>query len=179
MKVFKDAIELKKEVEQYINTKNVKIISIDGKDGSGKTFLAKEICKGSNYIHFPLDDKYLIKQKSTYVDNIKNDELKQDIILNLEKNNVLIIDGICILKILDNINISSELKIYVKKLLSFGYWSDSDLFDYSKDVNEVLTKQEKQLRKFLKFKAFMEDRTPPNYEHHESIFHEIIKYHQG
>ena len=178
MKVFQDIRELKEEVRNFIEIKGINIVSIDGKDGSGKSFLANLLSENSEFVHLNLDDdRYLIKQKSTYVDFIKYDNLKNDIDDYLNKNKKIIVDSICILKILNNIDINSGLIIYVKKLTQNGYWFEGDNFNYKRDVEDILNECEEELKSFIEIEAKIENKEPVKYKHRESIFHEIIRYH--
>ncbi len=178
---FQNSAKLKDFLFESIKSQNLQIISIDGMDGSGKSTLASYLAKHLNMYHMALDeDKYLITQKGTYVNFIRYDILETDLSEFRDKNQRIIIDGICILEILDNINIKPDLKIYVKnvkRLAASFHWFDGEIFDYSRDVEEVLKEKEDNLKVFIDMEAMMEGREPQTFESKESIFHEIMRYH--
>jgi len=178
MKIFDNIVKLKEEVINLVSSNDIKIISIDGKDGSGKSTLAKSLCEDEGYIHLNLDDnEYLDNEKGTFIDYIKYDKLDEDIKVNMKNKKVTIIDGICILKILENLKIKSELKIYVKRLSSYGLWRDEDYFDYEKKADEIIQKSEDSIKKWVNSKAITQNNPELKYTYKKSIFHEIIKYH--
>lgn len=115
--------------------------------------------------------------QSTYLKHIKYGDLEKEIKINLNSNKVIVVDGICVLKIIDCIHVNSELKIYVKRLSSYGYWYDNNDFDYTRDVEDILRKHEESLKSFIQLKAKAEKETTVQYKYKESFFHEIIRYH--
>ena len=176
MITLRDKAELVDFISKAAQTNNIKIISVDGIDGCGKTTLAKELVNNLDLTHINLDE-YLIKNKGTYVNYIKYKILKQDISKKLANNKVIIIDGICILKVLESIKIKSDFKIYVKKLRWGTHWLEGQIIDYSKNVDEVLKTEEETLRKFCEINAKIEGKKPGKFVPQESIFQEIVRYH--
>jgi adenylate kinase family enzyme len=172
MLIFQDIVKLKKEVFEIVNMKKIKIISLDGKNGSGKSYLSGFLSKNFEYIHLNLDsDRYLIKNQVKYVESIRYINLKNDIKNNIDKDRISLIDGICVQKILDIIRVQPNLKIYVKRLSLSGHWIDGYYFDYNRDVEEILEEDMDEQ------KSFLEKVMKTNYEHRENIFHEIVRYH--
>ena len=177
MKIFQNINELKVEIVSLINSNDIKIISVDGKDGSGKSTLAKSLSDDEGYVHLNLDDeKYLDNEKGTFIDYIKYDILDKEIKENMNNMKVTIIDGICILKILENLKIKSELKIYVKRL-SYGFWYDEEYFDYDRKVDEIIQESEDSIKKLIDYGAKTQNNPELKYTYRKSIFHEIVKYH--
>jgi adenylate kinase family enzyme len=178
MKIFNNVDELKIEIVNFVNSNNIKIISFDGKNGSGKSTLAKSLCEDEGYIHLNLDDEeYLDNEKGTFIDYIKYDILDKKIKENMNNMKVTIIDGICILKILENLKIKSELKIYVKKLSWYGYWYDENYFDYEKKAEDIIQESENSIKQSMNYKAEKQNDPSLKYVFKKSIFHEIIEYH--
>ena len=178
MKIFNNVDELKIEIVNFVNSNTIKIISVDGKDGSGKSTLAKSLCKDEEYIHLNLDDeKYLDNEKGTFIDYIKYDILDKEIKENMDNMKVTIIDGICILKILENLKIKSELKIYVKRLSSYGYWFDENYFNYEREIDEIIQESENSIKKMIQYGAKTQNKSESKYVYRKSIFHEIVNYH--
>lgn len=172
MKTFRNIDKLIRALRDEISTKGFRLISIDGKDGSGKSSLADNISIHLNGVHINLDDdKYLLKNKGVYVDYIKYDVLKEEIDVLLQNKKLIFIEGICILKIIERSKIVPELKIYAKKLTHYGYWFDGQNFDYSRSVEEIINKDEESLKQFIGITKQIE------YQNHECIHHEVIRYH--
>ncbi len=178
MKVFQNIDELKTEVVEQVTSKGFQLLSIDGKDGCGKSTLADFLSKDTGFIHINLDeDKYLKKNQGKYIDFIKYDILQDDLISLLKNDEIIIVDGICVLNIIDKINLNPEFKIYVKKLLSHDNWYDGRNFNYSISVNEIINEKEKTLKNFIKMESKLEGKSYEKYKYQESICHEIIRYH--
>lgn len=175
MVTFKDRYELKKYVLEMVEENDFGIISIDGIDGSGKSNLASYIIQDTNFYHIDLDDdRYLTKEMGKKVDFIKYQILEKDISQYLSKNRKIFVDSVCVLKILNRIDIIPNIKIYVKKLLD---WLEGDKFDYSKDVEEVIRDDLESLKKIIEMGAHIEGEEPESFEVTESLSHEIIRYH--
>lgn len=102
--------------------KPYRIIGIDGIDDSGKTYLSKVIGKELKRPVLSLDE-YLVKDKETYVEN-----LRYDAISALMKENRLgfIIEGICLLDILKKLRWHADCLIYIKRINTRGEWLDED-----------------------------------------------------
>lgn len=113
MKTFRDTEELKQEVVALVNSNSISVITIDGKDGVGKTCLAKRLCADTRYVPIDLDDdRYLHKNQGGCLGSIKFDVLEEKIREYTNDNKTVIIGYICIQKILDKIGIKSDLTIY-------------------------------------------------------------------
>ena len=83
-------MKLKQAISNRVSSNNVKIISFDGNDGSGKSSLVSKICKGEGYIHINLDDdRYLLKEQGGFVNYIKKDVLKFDIAKYIDKVKII------------------------------------------------------------------------------------------
>ena len=178
MKIFNNIDELKAEVVNYVNSNDIKIISVDGNKGSGKSTLARLLCENTGYMRLNLDNKkYRIRTKLTYVDNIKYNTVKKIISENLKKNIVVIIDCVCVQKILENLKIKLELKIYIKRLSSHDHWYDSYYFDYAREVEEIIKENEDYLKLVTQAKAEIEKKQQSKPKHKESLTNEIMRYH--
>jgi len=172
---FQDAI---KEIESRISQNGIKIISLDGNTGSGKSTLAKYISDKTGAIHLDLDEeKYLHQNQGGRLKYIKYDILHDDIIELINLENLVIVDSVCILKILKIIKIESDLKIYVKRLSAYGHWYESNKFDYQKSASEII-QEEKNRAQILR--DIVNSSVGTN-EHNEikenTTYDEIIEYH--
>lgn len=152
------------------------VISIDGVNGSGKSYLSSFLSKKNGYSYIDIDGDYLIPNKGKYIDFIRYHELKAKITSLLTVNKIIVVDGICILKVLNRIGFNSDIKIYVKKL-RLDLWRDGDLFDYHRNIADVLSEKRASLEDFENVSAYIEGRSPEINDSEEDMFHEIIRYH--
>ena len=152
------------------------MISIDGVNGSGKSYLSSFLSKKNGYSYIDIDGDYLIPNKGKYIDFIRYHELKAKITSLLTVNKIIVVDGICILKVLNRIGFNSDIKIYVKKL-RLDLWRDGDLFDYHRNIADVLSEKRASLEDFENVSAYIEGRSPEINDSEEDMFHEIIRYH--
>jgi uridine kinase len=174
---FRDKIRIKDHLRKVLNKQGPMIITMDGKDGSGKTKLSKYLSNELSLFHLELDDeRYLIPEKGGYVDYIKYDRLKADII-RLLKDKAIIVDGICVLAVFKNMRMESDLKIYVKKLMWGYYWFDGGKLDYSVNVEDFLEEENKKQKKFNEFFAEKEGTIPQEVDIRKSVSSEIVRYH--
>ena len=90
---------------------NASIIGIDGFKGSGKSTLSYYLGHHLRKNVLNIDD-FVINNKGTYVPSIKWNELKNSI--NSLQN--VVIEGVCLLKIVDTLNIKLDYIIYCKEL---------------------------------------------------------------
>ena len=178
MKIFKEPKDLLLFINNYPKDKPL-IISIDGKNGSGKSTLAKIISVELGFSHIELDsDRYLEKNKGKYVNYIFYDILKKDITELLEKQKSIVIEGICILQILEIIEIKPNIKIYVKRMSKDGnFWYDAKLFNYSKSPDEIIKQEKNILQKFIRISSEIEGITFNQTPIKDSLTYEIIRYH--
>lgn len=153
------------------------LISIDGVDGSGKSYLSKFLVKGKGYSYIDIDGDYLIPSHGKYIEFIRYSVLKADVKKLLSSKRIIVIDGICTLKILKNIDLEPDIKVYVKKII-MGEWRDGRLFDYSCNIEDVLAVTRKEAQEFENNAAFIEGREPKILNNsEENMQDEIIRYH--
>ncbi|MGI9521442.1 MAG: hypothetical protein ACR2PG_07315 [Hyphomicrobiaceae bacterium] len=115
------------------------IVGIDGFDGAGKTLLSERLAKetGADLIHI---DDYLIKDKKAYVEFIQNDQL-DEAITNC-KSATTIVEGVCLLEIMQRCGRKVAQHIYVKRMSPMGIWTGEGVYfgdklsDVGKDVDE-------------------------------------------
>ena len=141
---------------------SAKIIGIDGADGSGKTYLSREIGKKLNIPVLNLDD-YLIKGKERYVEHLKYKEISEFI----EKHkNSLIIEGVCLLDVLKKLHLDLDCLIYVKLIDEYDEWFHEEVCDIRDSAEETIKRFEDTI-KILN----------PNNQGLHAFSKEIIYYH--
>jgi len=90
-------------------------IIIDGDDHSGKSPLACKIANALGAKVISLDE-YLCKPGCPYCDQIDYESLQNDILSSAQK---IVIEGVCVLKVLAKINAQFDYHIFMKRIL-FG-----------------------------------------------------------
>lgn len=120
---------------QPLNTPNL-IVSIDGVVGAGKTTFAYKMLAqfGGNILSV---DDYLTPSHGSYLQWIKFRQMKLDFEkLKHRSKSLIVIEGICILAVLQKIDITPDLKVYLRRIDQSGSWVDSHLceeFDHLED----------------------------------------------
>ena len=153
------------------------IISIDGKDGSGKTHLALCLCcRNENFIYFDLDTHYWSSKKLPYVENIDYEMLKNNIRNTLSDKEIVVIDGVCTLSILEKLSLNPKIAIYIKKIDNLGWWIDGKEFNYDLDLEKVLENKREVSRKWSELEGFNQNRDVKSVTDTD-ISYDIIRYH--
>jgi cytidylate kinase len=168
-----DLIDAKRQIEA------IKIISVDGINGSGKTYLSKILCDKLDISHLNIDEHYVKKNKGSYLDFVEYEKLHKSILKSTNDVKIVLIDAVCVLKILDNISLSSDLKIYVKRLIHGNYWFDGRNMDYTRSVDEVIQEDREQMKNFMELQRNIEGKKQnTNFKYREkSLFHDVLRYH--
>ncbi|MFP3984343.1 MAG: NB-ARC domain-containing protein [Desulfurivibrionaceae bacterium] len=99
---------------KLLNSKG--IVSIDGVDGVGKTTLSAKIAKELCLSTIELDD-FVQENKGGYVNYIDYDRLLDKII----SNKFAVIEGICVLQVLNKIQIQPDVSVYIKEIDIYGF----------------------------------------------------------
>jgi len=110
------------ELKKKIKDRKGLIIGIDGFDGLGKSSFAEKLYKDINAKYIALDDI-----KNLYMENNEKFKFKKETLEKLKnkieeliQNKNLVIDGICLLEILNRIDKKCDFLIYIKGV-SFIY----------------------------------------------------------
>lgn len=182
MKIISRSIEdIEKAISEKLNNQEGQhdIISIDGKNGSGKSFLALNLCcRNRNFIYFDLDTHYWSSNELPYVDKIEYEMLKKNIHNTLNSNEIVILDAVCTLSILEKLSLNPKVTIYIKKLDASCRWIDGKDFDYDLDLEKVLADKKEMSRKWSE----LEDSDSKGAINNipdviEDISYDVIRYH--
>jgi MoxR-like ATPase len=104
------------------------LVTFDGCDGAGKTYLARQIGQALDLP--PIDlDTYLEKDQGEFVGALRMDELKRDIEEALGRSPVVLVSGICMRRVLEEIDRRAALTVYVQRNTSAGLIADSVFID--------------------------------------------------
>lgn len=92
------------------------IVSIDGVDGVGKTTLSVKIARELCLPIIELDD-FVEENQGGYVNYIDYDCLLEKII----SNKSAVVEGICVLQVLNKIQIEPDVSVYIKVVDRYGF----------------------------------------------------------
>lgn len=170
--------EIIEEIQKSICQNKIGVISLDGNTGAGKSTLARTICNKMGINHLKLDDeRYLHQNKGGCLKYIKYEILLNDINEMVTSGNIGIVDSVCILKILGNIKVRSDLKIYVKKLSSYGSWKDVSKFDYTRSAAEIIQEELNGAGILNENVNLVTNTDDADSDHKNTLRDEIIEYH--
>ena len=117
------------------------IIGIDGVDGSGKTYLAKEIGNTLNIPIFSFDD-FLDQQRKAYLEYIRYSELESEI---RKVSGSKIIEGVFLLLVANKINIKITDLVYIKRISKKGICYNEHIINADEPVDEYIENLNQEL----------------------------------
>ena len=135
-------------------------MGIDGLDGCRKTTLAVELAGHTDYQVISVDD-FLDEKRGAYVNNIDFDGVRR-----AAEGRNSIVEGVCLLKVLERAGLKLGLAIYVQKY-RHGLWADEDWLGLDQNVEAYLNKLSDVAE------IFSRDKT----KHEEDLSTEVIRYH--
>lgn len=163
--------------QELINSfEELKVIVIDGIDGSGKSFLATELASRLNAVHLDLDT-FLDREKGGFKDYLRYEELKRTYEKSLGKNTIIIIEGVCVIEVMERLYLKPDVRIYVKRLMAGGMWFDGKFLDLGNNADEVIKIEEERIREFSSM--FNDKADTTNDVVLSGLRKEIIRYHFG
>ena len=95
-----------------------------GKSTLSKVWLAQDL-SGSV---LKLDD-YFLENGKPYRERLNYDDISNDLASLQEQGRPVIVEGICLLDVVDKIGVKLDALVYVKKLNDMGLWHDKDICD--------------------------------------------------
>jgi Cdc6-like AAA superfamily ATPase len=173
-----DSVEqLADELARVISTTPRVLIGIDGKDGTGKTTLARHIANRIGGEVVSLDD-YLEKQKGSYIPHLRFEEIRREL---SSKQGPIVLEGVCLLAAVKRIGITTDKLIYVKGVRRDGRWPDQQECDPKEPVDAVIGRLEEDLRAYRRICG----KTTPNGTTRQEakdeglpgLVKEVIRYH--
>jgi len=150
------------------------IIGIDGEDGVGKStkiapFLSEQL--GGAIISL---DNYLVKNKGGYVEYLKYEALRNDLLNLLEKSQPIIIEGLMFLDVAKKIGIQQDYLIYACCDLWFYHWTEEDgNYNNHGTLEEIIGQEENKVGIIAKVL------TPKEPYHMEGMRRELFAYTYG
>ncbi len=151
------------------------IIAIDGTDGVGKTTLALGLQATIGGTVVSLDD-FVLKNRGGYVPYLKTAELKAAL---ESRTRPCIVEGVCVLAALERVSYKADVFIYVKRLVSYGYWNDEDTCDPTEPVEELIARRAWEVAALARFEAERSGKVVPEDAEPRltPLREEIIRYH--
>lgn len=145
-----------------LKTEPAKRIGVDGTNGARKTTLAAGLAMELQLPLISLDD-YLHRNQGGFIEYLRYEDLGK----RLEENKDFVVEGVCLLSVLERVGLSLGSLVYVKRY-RFGLWADeSDLTVPSKSLEAFLT-EERELVAHVSGEAI---------EDEPSLFEAIVRYH--
>src|SRR4029077_13096818 len=111
------------------------IIAIDGRDGAGKSCLAKRLCNLIGGDVVSLDCFLQQKNQGAYVRYLDLAAIKAAIERCATPK---IIEGDCVLEVLNSIVYKWDVLIYVKEIYFGYYWKDEDILDSTEPIEKLI-----------------------------------------
>jgi len=150
------------------------LIGIDGKEGSGKSTLASQLAKIFGYRHINLD-LYLDKNRGNFVEHIRYDLLQTEL---KDLTKPIIIEGVCLLAVLQKLNKVHDILIYVKRMDNKDTWDDESECDVHGDIDQFIINRKNWFLTFMKEKAKIKGEIFNTVEGNiPELNEEIIRYH--
>ena len=145
------------------------VITCDGFDGSGKSQLARALADQLGAIHIELDN-FLNRERGRYVEEIRYPELTKALD---EADRAVVLEGICVQKILGYLGVVPAVRVYVRKL-KHGYWYEGERYlPVGTTADEVINELRKQ-EDLLDLEGPAPATAGPE---RETLLHQIIRYH--
>jgi len=136
------------EIVELIKQQQPKVIGIDGKDGTRKSALSKDISTKFGYKVICLDD-YINKKQGGYFNFLDFKSLKKDI--HLINDDPYIIEGVMLMKVLDILNIQLDYCIYTTDSVWLYDWIEDYDGKYSNlTLEEIIKGVEEDVNKLNK-----------------------------
>ena len=145
MKVLRNVDDLVAELEKCLTQGHV-VISVDGTDGSGKTRLATALSSALGAENIELD-RLLERNKGGFLDYLDYGELQQKIRNASVSSRRTVVEGVCVQKVLNKINVKPDVRVYVKRLIGSD-WTDGKPFEQNKTADQIIAEEEDKLNLF-------------------------------
>lgn len=142
------------ELIRFVTSRHAKTIGIDGVDGAGKSSLAKVLSETLSIAAINVDD-FLEKDKGNYVAYIDRKRLSNEV---KHAEDGFVIEGVCLLDVLAEVNITLDLLIYIKRMSEHDQWRDQDECDIEENIDDFVARHVASLKEFCIAEARIEGR---------------------
>jgi hypothetical protein len=104
------------------------LVGLDGAREAGKSTIARRLASDLGRSLISVDDYVRQGVGTPYADLVRLDELRAAL-ASPDKGSKVLIEGICLLTLLDRLGVALGALIYVVRASAPGEWSEVDLFD--------------------------------------------------
>ena len=109
------------ELAKMIFHKGANFITIDGRDGAGKTYLANQLSRAIGATHITEEE---MRDTDLYYRFVpKSKELEDKITKGIQGGRV-VFDSVLMMWVLEHVSTKPDLKVYVKRMSPMGLWGD-------------------------------------------------------
>ncbi len=133
LEITDNALLLKTLQDLEMGNKKV-VVGVDGCFRAGKSTLSYFLGY-SFFVPVINIDQFIFRENNQYSDHIRP-ELKELIEFYQNNQRTFVIEGTCLLNILEKINLSTDIFIYVKAL-KMGKWDNADTCDHANPENII------------------------------------------
>ena len=175
MGIVNSSQELMDEIGKIVE--DINLISIDGWMGAGKTTLLRQLHDELDYYTFSIDS-FLENEKDLYIEAVNYNELKNAMKEKLDSGEKIAIEGVCIKRILNEIELLSDLSIYIKKMGILG-WYIEEYIDDSKTPEEIFVEDDEKNKYDIitgEEREITEEEKRTT-EKREGLFYDVVRYH--
>jgi hypothetical protein len=143
-----DQKELESRIRDAIENRGARLLAIDGVDGCGKTTLSDSLAPTLDCAVLHLDD-FVEKNRGGFLDFFDFEKLGAEIQTGTDQYDCLIIEGVCVLEVLNHVGVKPDLHIYIKKLKLGFLWHDEDgIYGDADSFEEKIIVEEERNRKW-------------------------------
>jgi tRNA A37 threonylcarbamoyladenosine biosynthesis protein TsaE len=150
----------------------IRIVSIDGWSGSGKTTLARDLADRLSLRRCELDE-YVHEQRGGFLEHLDYPRLSTALANVRTASAPVLVDGICVLEVLERLGLRSDLKVYVRKISASGIWHDGLNLDPSRTAEEVIEEDRQSAERWAEMHGKKLG------EGGEPLAWEVLRYHYG
>lgn len=125
-----EQIELKsiEGLRNRINEVSSGLVTFDGCMCVGKTETARTIAQALGHPVLDLDS-FLVKQQGTFFQALRLRDFSTAVADALTCSQVVLVSGVCILRVLEAVNLRAALSVYVRRLSPMGIPTDLEITD--------------------------------------------------
>ncbi len=148
-------------------------IGVDGVDGVGKSDTSTVVASEFGIPVIGLDD-YVQKNQGGYVSFIDYSAIAA----RIAANTCFVIEGVCLLEVLERLDVRLDCLIYIKRMSSSGLWADEDECEFPDGIEEAIRQSRQNTELMLEFVARQEGKPyTPGAADEPGLSEEIMRYH--
>ncbi|WP_322080089.1 nucleoside/nucleotide kinase family protein [Burkholderia cenocepacia] len=104
------------------------IVAIDGCPLAGKSTVCVQICERLGIVGLELDD-YLVPDRGEYVNALRTNEVLRALQEAHSRTSLVLLDGVCMRAILEVLDITADLLVYVQPISHSGVLGNLEMLD--------------------------------------------------